>query len=161
MPDASFPQGPIEVGHIPPDVADAAWQHAIQVSENDRQRGGVREGAGRKSTWQHGTADKQIKVPGALADRVMALARELDTQTESIDPPTAPAKTPRKRTRPQRIASITADLTTLMDEYTAWREGMPTNLQDGEQAQRLDETIDQLQSAIDALDAIEPPRIGK
>ncbi len=129
--------------------------------EIDRQRGGVREGAGRKSTWQHGTADKQIKVPGALADRVMVLARELDTQMESGESSPAPAKAPRKRTRPQRIAGVTAELQALLDEYSAWREGMPANLQEGEQAQRLDETIDQLQTAIDSLDAIEPPRIGK
>lgn len=40
-------------------------------------RGGYREGAGGKSTWVHGKT-KTIRVPEALADKIIAYARDLD-----------------------------------------------------------------------------------
>jgi hypothetical protein len=40
-------------------------------------KGGPREGAGRKSTWNNSII-KQVKVPMALAERLMVLARHLD-----------------------------------------------------------------------------------
>jgi hypothetical protein len=42
--------------------------------------GGTREGAGRKSTWSTPGPTKIIRIPEALADRVLAFARELDAQ---------------------------------------------------------------------------------
>lgn len=41
-------------------------------------RGGAREGAGGISKWKHGKT-KTIRVPVALADKVLALAREIDS----------------------------------------------------------------------------------
>lgn len=40
-------------------------------------RGGKREGAGAKPTWNHGKT-KTIRVPIALADEILAVARKLD-----------------------------------------------------------------------------------
>lgn len=51
-------------------------------------RGGKREGAGGVSTWKHGKT-KTIRVPIALADKVMAVARWMDDPSEQIDPVTA------------------------------------------------------------------------
>ncbi len=40
--------------------------------------GGAREGAGRKSGWKHGSADKLIRVPAGLADETLEAARAID-----------------------------------------------------------------------------------
>lgn len=42
-------------------------------------RGGYREGAGGRSTWKHGKT-KTIRVPDALADKILQIARVLDEQ---------------------------------------------------------------------------------
>lgn len=42
-------------------------------------RGGTRPGAGGKPTWKHGRT-KTIRVPIALADEIIKLARELDEE---------------------------------------------------------------------------------
>jgi hypothetical protein len=46
-------------------------------------RGGRREGAGSKPTWKHGKT-KTVRVPEALADKILGIAKVLD-DTESID----------------------------------------------------------------------------
>lgn len=96
------------------------------------------------------------------ADRQRRHRERIKARLEGLQPPpAAPApKTARKKTRPQRIAAVLVELNALMDEYTSWRESIPSNLQEGDQAQRLDETIEQLQAAIDALGEIETPRVG-
>ena len=40
--------------------------------------GGARPGAGRKASWNTGPADRVIRIPAELADRVLDLARQLD-----------------------------------------------------------------------------------
>jgi hypothetical protein len=95
------------------------------------------------------------------AQRQAAYRERIKARLAGLQPPPVPTpKPPKKKARPARIVAITAELMALVDEYTSWREAIPKNLQDGEQAQRLDETIEQLQTAIDALDAIEAPRVG-
>jgi len=53
-------------------------------------RGGYREGAGRHYSWNHGET-KSVRIPIALADRVVEIAKKLDRQevidydTNSID----------------------------------------------------------------------------
>lgn len=44
-------------------------------------KGGKRPGSGRPRIWRTGVADVAIKVPAALADRVMAYARQLDEES--------------------------------------------------------------------------------
>lgn len=47
-------------------------------------RGGAREGAGGISKWKHGKT-KTIRVPEALADKVLVIARLLDANPLSYD----------------------------------------------------------------------------
>jgi flagellar biosynthesis/type III secretory pathway protein FliH len=46
-------------------------------------RGGAREGAGRESAWNNGKT-KTIRVPEALADRVLKYARQLNSEGDNI-----------------------------------------------------------------------------
>ena len=46
-------------------------------------RGGAREGAGRESAWNNGKT-KTIRVPEALADRVLKYARQLDSEGDNM-----------------------------------------------------------------------------
>jgi hypothetical protein len=94
------------------------------------------------------------------AERQRRHREQVKARLAGLQVQSAPPKGPRKKTRPQRLSAVLTELGSLLDEYTAWRENMPANFQEGEQAQRLDETIDQIQTAIDTLDAIEPPRVG-
>ena len=55
-------------------------------------RGGKRDGAGRRSTWRSGQC-KAIKVPVAIADKVLEVARAIDIQ-EAIREAGYPVKTP-------------------------------------------------------------------
>jgi len=58
-----------------------------------------------------------------------------------------------RRSRPQRWADATETLTTVLDEYQAWREHLPASLAEAAIAERLDavlelrELVDQLASA--------------
>lgn len=47
-------------------------------------RGGKREGAGGVSTWKHGKT-KTIRVPVALAERILAIARQIDDSIVPFD----------------------------------------------------------------------------
>jgi hypothetical protein len=38
---------------------------------------------------------------------------------------------------------------------------MPANLAEGENATRLQETIERLENALDEIEAIDPPRVGR
>lgn len=71
-----------------------------------------------------------------------------------------PAKTPSRRTlsRPARLRAIQADLQTLQAEYQQWLEALPDALADGDLADRLADTIEQLEEASELIDAIELPR---
>jgi len=46
----------------------------------------------------------------------------------------------------------------LQHEYESWYESLPEALQDGPQAERLAEAIEQLEAAADILSGITPPR---
>jgi hypothetical protein len=47
-------------------------------------RGGAREGAGNQPAWKSGKT-KVIRVPEALADRVLNYARKLDEDNDNVD----------------------------------------------------------------------------
>ena len=47
-------------------------------------RGGYRKGAGGKPTWQHGKT-KVVRVPEALADKILEIARILDGGVSLVD----------------------------------------------------------------------------
>lgn len=46
-------------------------------------RGGVRQGAGSKPTWKHGKT-KPVRVPVALAERILEVARAMDRGEKGI-----------------------------------------------------------------------------
>jgi len=72
--------------------------------------------------------------------------------------PTAQKKSRRPPTRPTRLLAITESLRTLQCEYDGWLASMPESLSESRLAERLQETIDQLEGAIELLDEIQPPR---
>jgi hypothetical protein len=67
-------------------------------------------------------------------------------------PPTAPAR--RLPPRPNRWAAAVAVLIALQDEYRAWLDNLPDNLQGSRLADKL-QTIAELD--LDELQAIDPP----
>jgi len=77
-------------------------------------------------------------------------------EIESTTP--VPGRPPRYRSRPQRIAELQREAELLKAEYERWLNRIPEPLQDGEQANRLTETIEHLENVIDLLSEIEPPR---
>ena len=126
--------------------------------------------------WRAGVADTPLVVPAPLAERVMAFAREIDaeappisarTPLRAIPPPAAlaPRKAtrgqPRKPTRPQRLAGVAEELRELAGGYEAWLDAVPANLAEGELAGRLRDTIQRLVEALDAVEQVEPPRVGR
>ncbi len=60
--------------------------------------------------------------------------------------------------RPRRLQLVADELRTLQDGYQSWLDATPANLAEGETAESLRKTLDYLQSAIDAVESIEPPR---
>jgi hypothetical protein len=60
--------------------------------------------------------------------------------------------------RPVRLQRAIDDLDGLLAEYEEWVAGLPENLQDTATSGLLSETVDNLQQAIELLNAITPPR---
>lgn len=58
----------------------------LQCQRNIMARGGKREGAGGKPSWRNGKT-KAVRVPVALADRILEIARVLD-ESEAEEPVT-------------------------------------------------------------------------
>jgi hypothetical protein len=46
----------------------------------------------------------------------------------------------------------------LLDDYAAWQEAMPENLEGSPTTKRLQDTVATLEQVCDLLDAVEPPR---
>ncbi len=102
--------------------------------------------------------------PMSNAERQRAHRQRVKDRLAGLPPvPSAPAqkKAPPKQTRPKRLALIEAELTALRDEYQGWLDAMPANLAEGENATRLQETIERLENALDEIEAIDPPRVGR
>ena len=55
------------------------------------------------------------------------------------------------KNRRQRISTILSELEGIMEEEQEYFENIPENMQDGERAEKSQESIDQLEYAIDAL----------
>ena len=65
--------------------------------------------------------------------------------------------------RPARLRAVEQELRNLITEYQNWRDALPENLANGEQADHLDETIAALDDAADSVWAvtIDPPLVGR
>lgn len=72
--------------------------------------------------------------------------------------PAAPKRPARKLSRPKRIEALRAEAEDLLESYEGWMEALPESLQDSEQGQRLQETIDALQQVTELLSGLEAPR---
>lgn len=72
----------------------------------------------------------------------------------------ASPKTPRRRqpSRPARLACLHRAIEDLKGEYEAWLESVPEPLQDGTLADRLTETIEQLDSVVELLADVQLPK---
>jgi hypothetical protein len=62
-----------------------------------------------------------------------------------------------KRSRPQRWADAVQTLADLIDDYQAWRDGLPPSLAGSEIADRLDEVLE-LRDLVDQLAAADLPK---
>lgn len=62
--------------------------------------------------------------------------------------------------RPARLQDLEAATRELATEYQGWLDALPENLADGEMADRLAETVEQLEEIAEVLAAIDPPVIG-
>ena len=76
-------------------------------------------------------------------------------------PPKAPKKPPLRSTRPKQLEAVASTLSSLLAEYEGWLESLPANLAESEKAEQLQDTIAHLQAALDELEAIDPPRVGR
>jgi hypothetical protein len=68
---------------------------------------------------------------------------------------TSRAPAPRRPPRPQRWAAAVAALLDLQDDYRAWLDSLPANLESSRLAEKL-QTIVELD--LDELETIDPPR---
>jgi hypothetical protein len=92
----------------------------------------------------------------SAADRQRAY-RERQTVTRKLPrPPPAPPRRP--PSRPTRLLVATQTVEDLRDEYQAWLDSIPATLQDSAQAERLAEIVEQLDSVLELLTEIQPPR---
>ena len=99
----------------------------------------------------------QPKIHESPADRQRAYRQRLKARLAGVRAEAPPPK-PKKVSRPVRLTRAIADIQALADGYKDWLDAMPANLTDSELADRLRETVDRFQQAIDALDQVDPPR---
>lgn len=93
----------------------------------------------------------------ADAERQQAYRR----RSSSIQPTTAvftPVQRHRQPSRPARLASLLRAVEDLKGEYEAWLDSLPEPLRDGTLAERLAETIEQLDSVVDSMAEIQLPK---
>ena len=93
------------------------------------------------------------------AERQKAYRARLEA-TKTAGPPINLDSSPRRRrqSRPTRLATLHSEAVRLHHEYQTWLDSIPDTLLDGPQATRLSETIEALESVVDQLSQIDPPR---
>lgn len=99
----------------------------------------------------------QRKIHESPAERQRAYRQRLK-ERHAGQPPPAPRTTVKKVARPQRLAAVLDELDALADGYRNWLAAMPANQGESDLAERLQETIDQFEEAIELVSQIEPPR---
>lgn len=98
------------------------------------------------------------------ADRQRAHRQRVKDRLAGLPPvPAASAlkKSAPNLTRPKQLEQAIEMLRGLMTGYESWLDGLPANLSDSQKAGQLQETIEHLTTALDELEAIDPPRIGR
>lgn len=102
-------------------------------------RGGCRRGAGRKPGWRHGRT-QTIRVPVALAEQMLEMARKLDMDANmdaDIDAGTEKEDSPWYK------------LQTLLSEWQGKCEEEPENSPEWEKVRQLLDEIEQVLSPVD------------
>ena len=85
------------------------------------------------------------------------LERQPDAEALPV-PRAVPVKKPRPLPRTRRLELLRRDLRQLLDEYASWQSNLPEFAADSPTAELLSETVDALETALDALEGFEPPR---
>jgi len=101
------------------------------------------------------------KPPATNAERQRAHRQRVRGRLAGMAPPAAPKKPAPKPSRLKRLVALERELSALVSEYDDWLQALPKNLVESENADRLRETIRHLQTALDAVEAIEPPQVGR
>jgi hypothetical protein len=96
------------------------------------------------------------KVFSSPAERQRAYLQRLRDQHVPVAPPDP--KRARPPSRPARLQAIIGSVQNLRDEYALWGDSIPEPLQESEQATRLRETVEQLETIVDLLSELAPPR---
>ncbi len=99
-------------------------------------------------------ADRQKAYRERYRQRIAAAGSPPPRQSAPIVVP----KAIRKQSRPARLAQVLKDLQALLVEYEDWLNALPESLQESSVADKLSETVEQLQAAIDLLIDLEPPK---
>ena len=99
-----------------------------------------------------------MKKPATNAERQRAHRQRIRDRLAGACPPSPPPKGEKKRSRPARLEALKRELQDLLEGYQAWLDALPENQGDSELAERLRDTIERLQEALDALEQIDPPR---
>lgn len=73
-------------------------------------------------------------------------------------PPAPSISRPRRKTRPERLLAIKAELRDLADGYQHWLDAMPENQSETELAEGLKAIVEQLKSLADEVGDLDPPR---
>ena len=90
------------------------------------------------------------------ADRQKAYRIRLAARETEQPPPVV--KLGRPPSRPARLAALEAAARVLRDEYQGWLDSLPESLEESCQAERLRETVEQLDAVTDLLVEVQPPR---
>jgi len=95
----------------------------------------------------------------STADRQKAYRERLAARwsgTLAVQP--LPAKPKRPPSRPARLNQLLKDVQALAAEYEDWLAALPEQLQESALADKLSETIEQLNEAADLLRDVDPPK---
>ena len=100
------------------------------------------------------------------AERQRAYRQRLQARLAGLTPPVisraplAGNKPPRSRppSRPTRLQALLDAADALRDEYDHWLAQLPESLLNSPMGERLRETVDVLDTVVEALAALEPPR---
>lgn len=99
----------------------------------------------------------QHKIHENPAERQRAYRQRLK-ERHAGQPPPVLRTTVKKVARPKRLAAVLDELDALVDGYRNWLDAMPANQSESGLAERLQETVDQFEEAIEVLSQIDPPR---
>lgn len=91
------------------------------------------------------------------AERQRAYRRR-SSATQPTTAATSPMQRRRQPSRPARLASLQRAVEDLKGEYEAWLESLPEPLRDGTLAERLAETVEQLDSVVELLAEVQLPK---